>query len=198
MVSLNNRSGVLVEPSVSVFRFPESPEFDARFKIDNKMQKGIFEMQYSIHQIPKMFKSEMKLIFPSLPKDKLSDLLIIPTFQKTSCSLIDWGGETQEEKDRKLLNFYKFGYNLVTALNFFGYWADIICPASGLPVFTTSGSTIYSEVDCCKKLLNYSTVNVGMCNVITHPNWGLQNYPASAFTTAPLELVQEIMFKASL
>ncbi|OMJ21163.1 Methylmalonic aciduria and homocystinuria type D-like protein, mitochondrial [Smittium culicis] len=182
----------IVEPKVYDFELQRSDAFEKRFNILDTGYTS-FRMQYSIYKIPRQFKSEIKLIFPSLQRDKIKDLLIIPTFQKTFCSLVEWGEDTKNEKDSKLLNFYAFGYSILTKLSSMGYWFDIICPASGLPVFTTSGSTIYSEVDCCKKLLNYNTVNVGMCNVISHPEWALSNYPATAFTTAPEDVILSIL-----
>ncbi|PVV04879.1 hypothetical protein BB560_000589 [Smittium megazygosporum] len=167
------------------------PQVDVFPAVSTSLESNPFE--YSIHSCPKQFHFELKLIFPSLTKSNLQNLFIIPTFQKTKNPLIAYSKENDIERDVLLESFYSWGRQFVSRLADLGYWADIVCPASGLPVFSSSGSTIYPEVECCKKLLRYQTYNIGACNIICHPSWDVYNYPASAFVSAPLSIITQVI-----
>ncbi|PWA03823.1 hypothetical protein BB558_000019 [Smittium angustum] len=159
---------------------------------DSNLPENV-SLQYSIHSCPRVFTNELKLVFPELKHKPLSQLYIVPTFQKTNCELVNRSDHSKAEKDQKLLNFYLWGLEFVQKLRNLGYWADLACPASGQAVFTQSGPTIYPEVECCRKLLKYQTYNVGGCNVISHPLWDMCSYPATAFALAPLEKIQFVI-----
>ena len=95
------------------------------------------------------------------------------------------------------------------------YWVDYIDPPSGLPVssffflfllFVSShsffyvkkvheeqSSSSYNEVQNCSSLLNMSTLPLGPCSLLVHPQWGTAVYPSSFFTTAPSDLLQDLL-----
>jgi hypothetical protein len=75
------------------------------------------------------------------------------------------------------------------------YFADYIDPCSGLAMITRDANKVFSEVDSAQQLLGYSVHNCGCCKVLLHPVWGSAVYPASIFTTAPLEVVLHILQK---
>lgn len=45
----------------------------------------------------------------------------------------------------------------------------------------------YNEVAGFEQLLRYRTQNAGCCKILLHPRWGSSCYPATMFTTAPVE-----------
>lgn len=48
---------------------------------------------------------------------------------------------------------------------------------------------VFSEVDCFASMLRYPVAEAGGCRIVLHPAWGSRFYPATMFTTAPLELL---------
>ncbi|KAJ3282384.1 hypothetical protein HDU76_008718, partial [Blyttiomyces sp. JEL0837] len=94
--------------------------------------------------------------------------------------------------------FYAWGKRVCDCIHSNGHWSDMTDPASGYPMFTPRGTSLYPDVDGAVRLLRYSTTLVGCCKVLSHPRWGSRNYPATLFTTAPLSLVEEALEKACL
>ncbi|KAF9296516.1 hypothetical protein BGZ74_010305 [Mortierella antarctica] len=66
-------------------------------------------------------------------------------------------------------------------------------PASGFPNYTERGRDIYPDVEGCHMLLKYDFQAAGCCKILLHPNWGSKVYPATFFTTAPLDVLQNIL-----
>ena len=73
--------------------------------------------------------------------------------------------------------------------NTLGYWADYIDPCSGLPMLTEGCNKVFSEVDCMEVVLGYKSMNCGCCKVLLHPQWGSFVYPATIMTTAPKDVL---------
>jgi hypothetical protein len=58
----------------------------------------------------------------------------------------------------------------------------------------TAGCTRpYNEVAGFEHLLRYRTQNAGCCKILLHPRWGSSCYPATLFTTAPVEAFVEAL-----
>ena len=68
-------------------------------------------------------------------------------------------------------------------------FCDFVDPCSGCPYLGEATSSIYSEIDGAVTLLRYRMDNVGCCNVVCHPHYGSQGYPATLFTTADAAVV---------
>lgn len=77
-----------------------------------------------------------------------------------------------------------------------GYWADYIDPCSGLPMIHKNSNNVYGEVQGLVTLLGYQTQNAGCCKIILHPKWGSSVYPASFFTKAPLDELENAIHHA--
>ncbi|KAJ2857145.1 hypothetical protein J3B02_001186 [Coemansia erecta] len=187
------QNSTVLEPTIECFvlsnRLPKNL-VDLGIEIDS--QSTQITLQYSAHICPRRMKREMRLVFPCIA-GKESKLVIIPTFQKTSSSMISYDATTQAEKDQKLQLFYRWGAELVSRLQKRGYWADITDPMSGMALFTTSGPSLYPDVEGAEILLRYKPLNLGNCFVLSHPSWGTSTYPATAFTLAPPEQVMEVL-----
>ena len=48
----------------------------------------------------------------------------------------------------------------------------------------------YPDVIGSQMLLQYTMLDTGCCKLIAHPRWQTKVYPATLFTTAPLEIVK--------
>eukprot|EP00455_Lapot_gusevi_P038297 TRINITY_DN4291_c0_g1_i1.p1 TRINITY_DN4291_c0_g1~~TRINITY_DN4291_c0_g1_i1.p1 ORF type:complete len:171 (-),score=20.76 TRINITY_DN4291_c0_g1_i1:309-821(-) len=149
---------------------------------------GNFE--YSIHRCTRSLRRHADQIFPGVELGE--NLLIIITIQKSTQDLVQIGPVIENEKNLLLEKFYAWGRQVCDKLRE-NYWADLIDPCSGYPVYGDSGSTIYSEVEGLQLFLKYRMMQAGNCNVIAHPRWGTFMYPASMFTNAPFEIVQEVI-----
>ncbi|KAG6623406.1 mitochondrial protein [Phytophthora cinnamomi] len=152
--------------------------------------------QVSVHACPRLMLRELKHVFPAqFQRAKGGDaaVLAVLTCQKSLMDLSQYGVDADKEKDRLLETFVAFAQQVANALIARKYWADFIDPCSGLPMLTLSSNKVYSEVDGVELLLRYRCLSAGMCKILVHPVWGAAVYPASLFTTAPYEVVKEVL-----
>ncbi|KAJ2363877.1 hypothetical protein IW150_006631 [Coemansia sp. RSA 2607] len=183
----------VIEPTIGSFFLPaQLPTILTNLGIDIDTKHTEVALQYSVHRCPRRMRREMRLVFPCVA-NRESELVIIPTFQKTKSSMISYGADTQTEKDDKLQLFYRWGGELVSRLQQKGFWADVTDPMSGMSLFSTSGPSLYPDVEGAEILLKYKPFNLGSCFVLSHPHWGTSIYPASAFTLAPPEVVVQTL-----
>eukprot|EP00240_Pyramimonas_obovata_P007094 CAMPEP_0118921606 /NCGR_PEP_ID=MMETSP1169-20130426/829_1 /TAXON_ID=36882 /ORGANISM="Pyramimonas obovata, Strain CCMP722" /LENGTH=157 /DNA_ID=CAMNT_0006862357 /DNA_START=194 /DNA_END=667 /DNA_ORIENTATION=+ len=145
-------------------------------------------MEYSVHECPKRYKDDMMNIFPGVDT---TGILIVPTCQNSAVDLVRVGEEVETEKDRLLERFCNWAKAVCEKLDKKGFWSDYTDPCSGLPMRTRESQTVYGEVDALTTLLGYQTANAGCCKVILHPKWGSSIYPATMFTKAPVQDLQE-------
>eukprot|EP00471_Norrisiella_sphaerica_P012722 CAMPEP_0184498576 /NCGR_PEP_ID=MMETSP0113_2-20130426/39346_1 /TAXON_ID=91329 /ORGANISM="Norrisiella sphaerica, Strain BC52" /LENGTH=206 /DNA_ID=CAMNT_0026886161 /DNA_START=95 /DNA_END=715 /DNA_ORIENTATION=- len=162
------------------------------------------EIEYSVHTLHSIIKRHCKQIFPGLYKQvkggkkDLPEIVCIPTFQHCSCDMLEFTDEAEKEKDKLLKSFYAWCQAVCAELISQGFWADYIDPCSGYPVLGSSGSSTYNEVEGMQLLLRYRHQQVGMCKVILHPRWGQRIYPASMFTSAPVDAIQKAVKKVEM
>eukprot|EP00761_Pharyngomonas_kirbyi_P009894 gb/GECH01009912.1/.p1 GENE.gb/GECH01009912.1/~~gb/GECH01009912.1/.p1 ORF type:complete len:322 (+),score=28.57 gb/GECH01009912.1/:1-966(+) len=140
-------------------------------------------LEYSIHIPSRALLRSIRHTFPNAPST--STLLVIPTFQPTTCDMLDINEETEQEKDRCLHRFYRFAKHLCQQVHAReGLWADFCDPVSGLPFFG-DGAAVYSDVDGIQTVLGYSVDDYSGCRVVKHPHWGSAVYPATVFVSCP-------------
>ncbi|KAG0083107.1 hypothetical protein BGZ92_011080 [Podila epicladia] len=139
-------------------------------------ESSFIELEYSIHVSPKRMTRELLTVFPG--KD-LTNLLVVPTFQKCGNQMVAWDAAIAKEKDDRLEDAR--------------FWSDMTDPASGFPNYSERGRDIYPDVEGCNMLLKYDFQAAGCCKILLHPNWGSKVYPATFFTTAPLDVLQNIL-----
>lgn len=150
--------------------------------------------QYSIHTIPSSFKRDLAPVFPDASITPQTPLLIIPTFQKSDIELLTYGEQQDKEKDRLLLSFYEWSDQVrqqILAI-YPQAWVDVTDPASGIARWGNQGS-LYSDVEGVVKCLKYETMDCGGCRILKHPSWKYSVYPATMFTTVPLQLLQHAL-----
>ena len=111
--------------------------------------------------------------------------------QHARMDLVNWGEDTDYEKDRLLETFFLFAKSFADKVVEKHYWVDYIDPCSGLPMLTDDCNKVFSEVQSAVTLLHYSTQNAGCCKILLHPRWHAAVYPATIFTTAPKNVVLE-------
>lgn len=115
------------------------------------------------------------------------------------------------EKDRLLEVFAAFAREICNELISLGHWADFIDPCSGLPTLTENCTSVYDEVSPQEQfdvhssynaqvagmqaLLKYEISQAGPCKVLIHPAWGSAVYPATCFTSAPADILLNVLAK---
>mmetsp|Transcript_32132 Transcript_32132/g.91142 ORF Transcript_32132/g.91142 Transcript_32132/m.91142 type:complete len:164 (+) Transcript_32132:95-586(+) len=149
-------------------------------------------LEYAVLELPKPVVREAAHVFPGVD---LEGVLAVPTCQRSDVDLARTGEVIEQEKDRLLERFMHWAKAVCEQLQAWGHWADYIDPCSGLPMIN-GGQQVYSEVDGMTAMLGYQTANAGCCKVLLHPKWGSSVYPATMFTNAPREKLQEAMQKA--
>lgn len=143
---------------------------------------------------PRAFVREVQMVFPG---QDLANLIAIPTCQKSVRDLCEMGEDIEKEKDALLESFDRFSRKLCAVLRKEGEWSDFIDPCSGLPALREHTNRGYSEVDGLALLLRFSTHSAGMCKVASHPKWGTSFYPATIFTTAPIDTLRDAIKMSS-
>ncbi|KAG0311431.1 hypothetical protein BGZ99_010171 [Dissophora globulifera] len=147
-------------------------------------------LEYSVHTSPRRLTRDLATVFPN---QDLTNLLVVPTFQKCKSEMVAWDAEIAKEKDARLEDFIRWSTALHHGLEKLGYWSDMTDPASGFPSFNERGRDVYPDVEGCQLLLKYDFQNAGCCKILLHPVWGSKIYPATFFTTAPVEVFMQVM-----
>ena len=70
-----------------------------------------------------------------------------------------------------------------------GHWLNFTDPASGYPVHGDRGGMTCNDVDVCLLCTKFPTVDLGVCKILSHPEWKTAVYPTTMVTTAPLEVL---------
>ncbi len=156
----------------------------------HSVKGGSRSMEVSVHACGKAFLRELE---PLLPGIDLTNMLVIPTMQHSSLDLVKIGDPVEAEKDFCLEVFMDFASTFCKRMIECNHFADYVDPCSGLVMLTKDANKVFSEVDSAQQLLGYAVQNCGCCKVLLHPKWGSAVYPASIFTTAPMELVNQIL-----
>eukprot|EP00047_Mylnosiga_fluctuans_P005356 m.240000 g.240000 ORF g.240000 m.240000 type:complete len:173 (-) comp13588_c0_seq1:114-632(-) len=142
-------------------------------------------LEYSVHPANALFRRELARVFGD--SVDYTRMLIIPTFQSARVDLVAMGAHAEEEKDRLFQTFYDWATGVCKRLQGAGHWADFTDPATGLPALGDRFTGVYPDVIGMQAMLNYDVIDTGCCKIITHPRFGTKVYPATMFTTAPLE-----------
>jgi hypothetical protein len=82
-------------------------------------------------EVPQTHRREIQAIFPD---QDFTDMLIVPTCQKTVVDLVNRGEKVEQEKDYCLERFVQWAVAVSEGVSKAGYWVDYIDPSSGLPV----------------------------------------------------------------
>ena len=154
---------------------------------------GAEAIEVSVHVAPRALMRELRHLFGNARFSLDARVLCVPTSQKACLQLVNWGEDAAVEKDRCLEVFVAFGEALRTALQARGHWCDYIDPCSGLPTHTKECTSVYDEVSGHQCLLRYTVSQAGGCKVLVHPHWGTACYPATIFTTAPDDVLLEVV-----
>jgi len=141
----------------------------------------------------KVVLRELSQIFPE--EKNLEDVIVVPTCQKSAMELVNWGDDSDVEKDRLLEVFVGFAKEVCDTLIAEGFWADYVDPCSGLPSIAKNTPTVYDEVASMQTLLKYNVQDAGPCKILLHPKWGSAVYPATLFTNAPQHNLTEVLKK---
>ena len=67
-----------------------------------------------------------------------------------------------------------------------GHWLNFTDPASGYPVHGDRGGLTCNDVDVCLLCTKFPTVDLGVCKILSHPEWKTAVYPTTMASTAPL------------
>ncbi|KAI7822328.1 hypothetical protein BC939DRAFT_503836 [Gamsiella multidivaricata] len=218
---------------------PKKPRSTTCVSAPRMSRSSLATLEYSVHASPRRMTRDLGTVFPN--KD-LSNLLVVPTFQRCQYEMVAWDAEIAKEKDDRLddiemgnvtqgllqrgngpqrnllemsrpsdtsdvslglfidhsffhcgLQFIRWSTALHDRLEKLGYWSDMTDPASGFPSFSERGRDVYPDVEGCQLLLRYDFQNAGCCKVLLHPNWGSKIYPATFFTTSPLDILLQVV-----
>jgi Methylmalonic aciduria and homocystinuria type D protein len=149
------------------------------------------DFEYSVHSATGSLRRDVMPVFPDIPDPSLP-LLIVPILQRASVPLDVFGDAQAVEKDRLQLVFLGWARAVVTRLAENGHWADATEPATGA-AFIGPPAALYSDVPPIARLLRYPTHDAGGCTILLHPLWKSAVYPATFFTTAPIDVLTGVL-----
>ncbi|KAI8850284.1 hypothetical protein BC829DRAFT_442314 [Chytridium lagenaria] len=151
-------------------------------------------LSLSIHTPGRHLKRDLTHVFTHYTHSTpFSHILVVPTFWKSVTDLIAVTPDSNWERNWLLEAFCKWVEIVRARLSELGYWADATDPASGYPMYTPRGTSLYPDVDGAHRLLRYPTLQAGCCRVISHDQWGTRSYPATFFTTAPADVLVKVL-----
>eukprot|EP01026_Neomeris_dumetosa_P001913 TRINITY_DN1049_c0_g1_i5.p1 TRINITY_DN1049_c0_g1~~TRINITY_DN1049_c0_g1_i5.p1 ORF type:complete len:830 (-),score=95.28 TRINITY_DN1049_c0_g1_i5:72-2561(-) len=137
------------------------------------------EVEISVHCLGQdVLLQEVLKCFPDAPSN--TGLLAIVTMQF---------GPVQE-MDEMFQVFLEWESAISLALDKF--WVDGVNPKNGLALNGKKGKR-YSEVFAAQVLLGYPKVKTEGCDMLEHPIYGSNVYPATIFTNAPLSILKRIL-----
>ncbi|KAI8808860.1 hypothetical protein BJ742DRAFT_806657 [Cladochytrium replicatum] len=166
------------------------------------------ELQYSIHSPGRFLLRELFHVFSNVSHPAVREafcrfsggskagesgsdghnFFVVPLFWKSTCDLVAVTGESNYERDILLECCFEFATRvkqLLSSDNKNGQeprcWVDFTDPASGYPVWSPRGASLYPDVDGGVRLMKYNTVLAGCCKILQHPLWGTKNYPGTLF-----------------
>mmetsp|Transcript_33519 Transcript_33519/g.107759 ORF Transcript_33519/g.107759 Transcript_33519/m.107759 type:complete len:195 (-) Transcript_33519:282-866(-) len=162
------------------------------------------KLEYSVHRPSRLLRRDIELVFrpdleaefqrqrPGASSDAKDGwlhevLLAIPTWQPATQDLSEISDQVNGERRELLANFTSWSSSLRARLA--PHWTDASCPLEGCAKYGTPTSVIYNELEGLTSLLKYSSVPIGCCGIVLHPEWQRCAYPVTLFTTAPPELL---------
>ncbi|KAI9217968.1 hypothetical protein BC828DRAFT_389870 [Blastocladiella britannica] len=159
-------------------------------------------LQLSIHAPATRLLNDIAPVFPSIinTQSQARPFLVLPVMFPTVHDLVASGADVDRERDDVLEAFVAFGHELARRVRAKAdacgaagddWWFDFTDPASGYPMLTAPGPSLYPDVHGAQALLRYDVMNVGCCKVLLHPTWGSKVYPATCFSTAPASVLVE-------
>ncbi|KAI9592736.1 hypothetical protein BDF19DRAFT_450749 [Syncephalis fuscata] len=204
----HGRPPLLVRPTSRPIRSKQPTSNPSPFEASNthhssrdysSTSHAVTEFEYSVHGTNGAMHDELTRVFPfeqlsATERDtRRSNLKIIMTFQRCRNDLVGIGPQVELEKDERLETFFQMAEYIHYQLNSRGYWVDFTDPSSGYPVYSPRGSTYFPDVVATEILLGYDVLWTGCCKVLVHPRWDAKVYPASLFTDAPIEDIQQVI-----
>ncbi|KAI8813598.1 hypothetical protein BJ742DRAFT_436556 [Cladochytrium replicatum] len=182
---------------------PNSHEYDV-----GKRVAVTRELQYSIHAPGRFLLRELFHVFSNVSHPAVREtfsrfsggskgsecaaerhnFFVVPLFWKSTCDLVAVTGESNYERDILLECCFEFATRVKQLLSSdhkngqeSRCWVDFTDPASGYPVWSPRGASLYPDVDGGVRLTKYNTVLAGCCKILQHPLWGTKNYPGTLF-----------------
>lgn len=146
-------------------------------------------LEYSVHGVSGSLRRDVAAVFPSADA---TAVLLVPVLQRATVPLEAFGDVQAAEKDRLQARFFAWAAELRDALAAGGHWADATDPATGAALFGDQAA-LYGDVPPIARLLRYPTHDAGGCTILLHPKWRSAVYPASFFTTAPVEVLLDAL-----
>ena len=157
-----------------------------------KYYNNKYNIEYTVHKCPSNMKKDIQSVFKNDIKID-DDLLLIPTWQKSSLSLLEINDNVSIEMDRLFLNFKNWLLPIKKIINENNKWLDASCPFTGKALFGTPSGFIYNELDGLTKLLKYDNDKIGCCGMVYHPEFKDRSYPITVFTNMEFDKLKDIL-----
>jgi hypothetical protein len=110
-------------------------------------------------------------VFSDLPLEGY--VYVVPVVYKLASFHGDWSSEAiGVEKDVVWHVFTEWAMSKCQQLREMGWFADCTDPASGLPLTTSRGPSIYDEVAAYATLTKCRVLDMYGCSLVEHPKWG--------------------------
>lgn len=86
-----------------------------------------------------------------LPDVQIEGVLIIPTFQRATLDLVNFGSDVAKEKDELLEKFFAWAERVCVELERRGLWGDYVDPCSGAYLIAPS-AVVVADVDASRRM----------------------------------------------
>lgn len=147
-------------------------------------------LDYAAYPASGSLLRDARAVFPAAPP---APLALVPVLQRAAVPLDTFGDAQAAEKDLLQGRFFAWAAEVRDALQARGgFWADATDPATGAALFGDQAA-LYSDVPPIARLMRCPTHDAGGCTILLHPEWRSAVYPASFFTTAPQDVLAEVL-----
>lgn len=147
-------------------------------------------MQYSVHPPSEFICQHCKKLLPQWSSPVRSVLIVL---QPASVQLTEQTLETELQKYFLRSRFLDFGLKIADDLRRIGHDADLFDPRTGFPILSQSGVLPLDDVAVVRSSLGYSTLQIGDCFTIVHPDWGSAVYPSILMSSADRACIESIV-----
>lgn len=114
-------------------------------------------IEFSVHKCSNLMRKDLQKVFPEANLET-QEVSIVVTFQPTQFDLVSSEIDTNEEKDRLLINFMDWAESIIIRLRKHGQFADALDPSSGHPLHSQRSSFTFNDLDTIQRLLPYQAV----------------------------------------
>ena len=149
----------------------------------------------SIHAPSVFLREHWRKLLPGWSDPVQSVLLYL---QPSPVQLSDRTSETEVVKDSLRADFLQLAEQWSGLILRAGFLAEPFDPKHGTPLYSAPGEWPLDDVAVAHALLHYPITEEGGCKILHHPNWRTGIFPSTLLSSAPPNVLKDLVMKIRL